>query len=239
MQMKRLLPLLLLPAILFASCDMERIKGNGNIKSETRNVGSFDQIHVSGNIYVYFTQGAAQPVRVETDDNLQEFIEVQTSGDILNIKVKDNVDLDPTQDIEVYVSAPAVHRFEASGACHINSDNTITSTETVDIHLSGASGAILDVHAPAVDADLSGACSIELKGETKSLSIDGSGSAEARCFGLMAENVEIDISGAGDVETFASVKLHVEVSGAGSVKYKGNPAVSQSISGAGSVSKAN
>ena len=45
------------------------------------------------------------------------------------------------------------------------------------------------------------------------------------------------MSGAGDAEVFASVKLDVEVSGASDVKYKGNAAVSQDVSGAGSVKK--
>ena len=69
------------------------------------------------------------------------------------------------------------------------------------------------------------------------MKVDGSGSSHFRCFDLMAEIVSVDISGAGDAEVFASVKLDVDVSGAGSVKYKGNATVSQKVSGSGSVSK--
>ena len=53
----------------------------------------------------------------------------------------------------------------------------------------------------------------------------------------MAENVKVEISGAGDADVYASVKLYVRASGAGSVIYKGNPGINQSISGAGSVKK--
>jgi hypothetical protein len=119
----------------------------------------------------------------------------------------------------------------------VHSENKINSTKTLNIHLSGASYAELDLNAPAVDADLSGACKLILRGETKDLTIDGSGATHAKCYDLKAENAEIDISGAGDVEVFASVKLDVEVSGAGNVKYKGNPSVDRNVSGAGSVNK--
>lgn len=215
----------------------ERVRGNGSIKTENRNVGSFEEIEVGGNIDVYFTQGPAGPVRIETDDNLLGLIETETNGDRLVIRVKDDFNIDPTRDNKVYVSAPAIDWFDASGACSIRGENKITSSKALDIHLSGASHADLDLNAPAVDADLSGACKLNLRGETKDLTIDGSGATRAKCYDLKAENVDIDISGAGDVETFASVKLNVRVSGAGNVKYKGNPTVNQSVSGAGSVNK--
>ncbi len=64
-----------------------------------------------------------------------------------------------------------------------------------------------------------------------------SGSTDIKCMELMAENVDVHITGAGDAEVFASVKLDVSVSGAGNVKYKGNAVVNKSVSGAGSVKK--
>jgi hypothetical protein len=238
--MKHFLTVLLLISLFAPSCMMDkRVKGDGNIKSETRQVDTFDDIHLSGNIDVYYTQGPVQPVRVETDDNLQEFVEVYTRGNRLHVRIKDNHNLDPTGDIKVYVTAPAVSKFEASGACNFISDNKITLTESVKINMSGACGAQLDLHAPSVDVDMSGASSLRLRGETRDFRIDGSGSTEAKCYDLMAENVEIDISGAGEAETFASVRLNVEISGAGTVNYKGNPTVTKSVSGAGSINKVN
>lgn len=240
--MKHLLTILLLVFVFASSCvfmNDKRVKGNGNVKSETRQASDFNEIHVSGNIDVYYTQGPSQPVRVETDDNLQEYVETYTNGNTLHVRIKNNFNLDPTGDIKVYVTAPDVSKFGASGACNIFGENKVTSAETVHIDMSGACGAQLDLHAPDINVDMSGASSIELRGETKNFSIEGSGSTEAKCYDLLAENVEVDISGAGDVQTFASVKLDVEVSGAGTVNYKGNATVSKSVSGAGSVNKVN
>jgi hypothetical protein len=49
----------------------------------------------------------------------------------------------------------------------------------------------------------------------------------------------VHISGAGDAEVFASVKLDAHVTGAGDIRYKGNPPqVIHNTSGAGSIQKA-
>jgi hypothetical protein len=238
--MKRLL--LLLPlSLIFASCDHffgDRIRGNGNIVSENRSAQGFHNVHVSNNIDVHITQGTAYAVRVETDQNLMEYLQIGTDGDVLVIDVRNHVNLDPTHKISVYVTAPDYKNLKASGACHFYSETQITSTETLDIDLSGACGAVIDLKTPSVDAGLSGACTLELKGETKSLSIDGSGASEAKCFDLKAENVDVDFSGAGHAEVFASVNLKAEVSGASSIRYRGSPSVNQHTSGASSINKA-
>jgi hypothetical protein len=238
--MKYILILLLSVSAISFSCNFlnEGIDGNGVIKSENRKVSNFDMVDVSGNMQLYVTQGATHSVRIETDENLLEFIEVSESGGRLHIRPRDNFNLDPSKEIKVYVSAPGYKGLGASGACQIYSENKLSSSNMLDIDLSGASHAEVDVDAPKVVAGLSGASSVQLSGKTKELDLDGSGSSDIKTGDLLAETVDVDISGAGEAEVFASVKLDVHISGAGSVRYKGNPSVSQSISGAGSISKA-
>lgn len=238
--MRKLLILLCLPAILATSCREifgKRVRGDGNLRTDTRSVGSFTSVEVGGAIDLYVRQDAAQSLKIEADGNLLEYIDAYTEGDKLVVKTKNGFNLDPSRDIKVSVSAPLFKRIGASGACDVFSENQLVSNENLSIDLSGASDAKLDVKAPSVDADISGACSVQLKGETKNLKAGGSGSVSFKCFDLLAENVSVDISGAGDAEVYASQKLDVGVSGAAGVKYKGNATVSQDVSGAGSVRK--
>lgn len=235
--MKYLLFFLILSVTL--SCDFlgERIQGNGNIRSEDRSTDSFTGVDIGGSIHLYVTQGPAYSVRVETDENLMEFIEVRTSGNELHIGQRNNTNLQPSQQIKVYVSTPALSSLGASGASHIYGTNKITATGPFDIDVSGASHLELDLNAPVVEAEASGASYIQVKGETRELRIDGSGSSEIDCPALMAETVYVDVSGATSAEVFASVKLDAHASGASHVKYRGNAAVDKNVSGAGSVSK--
>jgi Putative auto-transporter adhesin, head GIN domain len=238
--MKRINVLLLSSFIVLSSCHYiggERVRGNGSVKTETRSVGSFSGIRVGGAYKVYLLQDSLSSVKIEADENLQEYIQIGVDDNVLEIRTERGFNLRPTGKIKVYVSAPDLKYFNASGACEIIGQNSITSAEPVNIDLSGASNISMDLKAPRVHAELSGAGTISLAGETKDFNVDGSGSTDIRCFDLKSENTSVEISGAGNAEVFASVKLDVRVSGAGDVKYKGSPEVNQRISGAGSVKK--
>ena len=211
--------------------------GDGNVVNQARNVTGFNSVDVSSALEVFVTQDSTFSVKVEADNNLQEFIEVYKEGEVLHVRQANNINLDPSKDIKIYVSAPAFRRFEVSGASGIRTQNRITSTGTFELGLSGACHGELDVKAPKVAVDLSGASNVSLRGETKDLDIEGSGSSDIKAFELLAENVTVDISGAGNVEVFASAKLSASASGASDIKYKGGATVNSDVSGAGSVKK--
>ena len=167
-------------------------------------------------------------------------MEVYKEGDVLNVHQQNNTSLEPTGgSVKVYVSAPLFKEMQASGACTIKGMNKITSSESLNVSLSGASNVIMDVSAPNVVLDLSGASHVDLRGQTKDLSIEGSGSSNIDAFNLLSENANISLSGAGNADVHASVKLEAHASGAANINYKGNPTVNSNTSGAGSVKKAN
>ena len=67
----------------------------------------FHSVEVSGAIHVYVKQDSVmQPVKVETDENLQDLVEIVESNGVLYISPEDNYNLDPTRSITVYVAAP-------------------------------------------------------------------------------------------------------------------------------------
>lgn len=240
--MKRTILGLLLMSLFFVSCRQvfgKKIRGNGKITTQTRNVSGFMSVNVSGAIDVYLSQDSSALVKVETDDNLVDHVETYEEGGILYIRIQKGYNPKPSDAIKVHVSAPVLRKISASGACDIFTSGRLTSSESFAINLSGASDAELDLKAPRVTADLTGAGKLKLKGETRDLELEGTGSSELECLEMMAENVTVDITGSGEADVFASVTLDVSVTGSGSVKYKGSPAVSQKISGAGSVKKIN
>lgn len=216
----------------------EHIRGDGNVIVQNRSVKDFEAVDVSSSIDVYLTQDSAYSVKVEVDNNLQPFVETFLDGRKLVIKQANNTNLDASQHIKVYVSGPVYRALQASGACSILGQGRIVSESPLSIDLSGACHVKLDLKATSIDLGMSGACSAELSGEAKSLTLDGSGSTDLKAFDLVAENVKIGMSGAGDALVHATGSLDVDASGAASVRYKGNPSVKTDISGAGSVNKA-
>ena len=98
----------------------------------------------------------------------------------------------------------------------------------------------MDIKTPKISSEITGASSLKLSGETKDLVISASGASHAKCFELMSENADVDLSGASSADVFASISVKGEASGASNVKYKGNAtSVVVNTSGAGSVKKEN
>lgn len=228
------------PLLLF-SCDHifgKRVHGDGNITTQDRPVSNFKNVEVGGAAKVFVSQGDQHSVKVEVDQNLQQFVEVYQDGDKVIVREKSGFNLDPTGDLKIYVTSPVYNDIDVSGACDIIGQTPITNPEDISMHISGAGDMKMEINAPHVSAEVSGSGNIDLKGETKSADLDLTGAGHAHCFDLKTENTKIQISGAGSAEVYASVRLDAEVSGAGSVEYKGGAAVDQHVSGAGSVHRA-
>lgn len=227
------------PALLFlaGSCKLNTVKGNGRLTEKSFIQKGFKDVEVSSSLQVYLKQGPGYDVRIEAEENIMPLLKVYMEKDKLVIGLKENTSVDITRDIKVYVTAPEFRNLGASGASSIHSDGTLNGN-VITLDLSGASNSDLDVAVNKLAIESSGASAINLTGKTVYFSVDASGNTSIRAYPLVADNVSIDISGAGDAEVFANSRLKVDISGAGSVRYKGNPArLEKEISGAGSVNR--
>ncbi|HKC36758.1 MAG TPA: head GIN domain-containing protein [Chitinophagaceae bacterium] len=214
-----------------------RVRGSGHVISENRTASGFNGIEVSGAIDVYVKQDSTTSVKVEADDNILQYIVVQTEGSTLEIYTEGHIRLRPSNKIKVYVSNLQYKDIQVSGASSVRSENEITSTDMLDVSLSGASEGRIEVNAPKVSVNLSGASNANIKGKTKDFEGGASGASEIRGFDLLTENADVDASGASSIEIYASVKIGGQASGASSVNYKGNAQVNVEKSGASSVNK--
>ena len=233
--------LLALPLFLGACQGLggKRVHGDGKVQSDDRSISAFKTLNLRLNADVYISTGDHAAVKLEGDDNLLKFIDVDQNGDEVTVREREGFNLIPSGDLKVYVTTQTLDRIEASGACNIESQDKITSNDGLDMRLSGAGNIKMEVDAPHVSAKISGAGNITLKGQTKDVRLDLSGAGNAHCYDLLAENTDVNISGFGSAEVYASVKLSATVSGAGNVDYKGNATdVEQHVSGAGGVHKA-
>lgn len=238
--MKSLVPALLLVLLTASSCNYfggKYVRGDGNVVTRERSVSDFSGVDVSGAIDVVVTQDSAYSVRVETDNNLQDLVEIYNSNGVLQIHSRNNFNLDPSRKTIVHVAAPAIRGFYVSGASSIRSTNKMNATGPVEIDITGASDINLDINSPEVRVDMSGASKAIMKGETRDLSIEGSGASHVKAYDLLSENADIRISGASSAEIYASVKLEADASGASHIKYRGKAAVNSNSSGASHIDR--
>lgn len=225
---------------LLTSCDMfggKRVSGNGKIKAEDRKVSAFTSIEASGSVKVHIRQDSSTSVKIETDENLMEYVEVFTKGNTLIIESKEGFNLDPSEGVIIYATAPSFSSIHVSGSGDIISDNIISGGQPLDMGVSGSGNINVQAALPKLSVEVSGSGNVLLKGTSKEFSGTISGSGSIKAFELTTDACRLQLSGAADAEVTANQKLDVNVSGSGDVRYKGNAQVSQNISGSGSVKK--
>lgn len=224
-------------SLITINADAQKISGNGQTVSRERQVGSFDEIQSSGSFDIVVTDGSNHQVRVEAEENLQEYIIVETSGDKLNVRHKKGVNFRATKPVIIHITAPALEAIRLSGSGNVKSTNTLNGSESFELRSSGSGNMTVNVETSDMKAAISGSGNITLKGKTRELagSIAGSGNIRAR--DLQSEVTSVKISGSGSAEVVATQKLDSKIAGSGDVKYWGNASVNTSIAGSGSVRK--
>lgn len=238
--MKNILLFLFISAISFTSCDHmggERVKGNGDVKTEERQAANFTRISSHGGYDVHLTQGNAYSVKIEGESNLLPYIETAVDEGELKIRTKEGYWLSSKKNMIVYVTAPSFAKVTTMGSGNIISESKLNNTSAMEMEVAGSGDIKVDINAPEVKAELRGSGNIVLNGETRTFGGTVRGSGDIKASGLKAENVDVDIAGSGNADVYASVKLNVEVRGSGDVRYQGGANVSSDIKGSGSVKK--
>ncbi len=215
----------------------KKVRGNGVTSSQERNVGSFNRINVSGPIEVLITQSNTTSVKIEGDENLLKYVEVENDGGELNIQPKKRYNLRPRSALRVHISAPQYEFFGVAGSGKIKSLTQINNNNELRIDIAGSGTIELNIDVPSIDSEISGSGTVILNGTTRNFKNEINGSGDVRAFNLLSENTEVEIAGSGDAEVYASKQLNVKISGSGDVAFKGNPVVKQSTSGSGNIKK--
>jgi putative autotransporter adhesin-like protein len=198
--------------LLLNGCHWVGIRGNGDIKTDTRSITDFSKLEADGAFEVNWTAGPAA-LSITTDENLLEYMRTRVSGDRLRIEWEKP--LKGTRGIKVNIASPRLAAVTLNGAVRF-----------VGANLSG----------PEFYLEANGATKVTLGGTLNAVSADMNGASRLDADRLITRAMELSISGAGRAEVHVTEALKVDISGAGKVIYSGNPKrVDKNITGAGSI----
>lgn len=237
--MKKIAITLLGAIVLLNACiwNGHRVKGNGHVVTQNKQVGDFTGVELDASFDVFLSEGNTTSIRIEGEENIIPHIELRVENGVLNIDTEDNISLNPHKPVKIYITAPNYNNIEVSSSGTITGQTKITHDAKLDIHVSGSGELTLDVDAPEIEAGVSGSGEMSISGETKKISGDVSGSGNLRAMNLKSEEANLEISGSGNVDVYASIKLDANISGSGNVRYKGDAQVTSNTSGSGDVKK--
>ncbi|MEN8155946.1 MAG: head GIN domain-containing protein [Bacteroidota bacterium] len=238
--MKASAPLtILLLALFTTSCVISGggnyINGNGNVTEESRDISGFTGIHVSSGIDVLLSEGETFEVVVEADENLQEVIETELRGEMLEVGTIDRVNIRNARSKRVHVTLPGLETLiiSSAGDCE---GQTLFHCGDLRLNISSAGDMLLEVEADRIDLDISSSGNARLSGSAGELDASLSSAGDLDAYDLVAEKVDVSVSSAGDARVHATKELSMSASSAGSIYYRGGAdVIHSSESSAGNI----
>lgn len=185
---------------------------------QTRNVGQFKKIAISGPMNLIVDAGKPFAVSVQGDAKFINRVTTKVVNGELRIGMNDDGNKNVRKHDRIVISMPSLAAFEGEGAGLARLNN---------------------IQGERLDVDYAGAGSLVINGKVRHLRIEAEGVGEVDTKALIAQEADVSFEGIGAVSIYASEKLTANVEGMGNLTYYGNPRiVNKSVSGIGSVTAA-
>lgn len=194
----------------------------------TFDIDDFDQIEVRGIYNIYLTQGKEYKIEVKGNERYRKDVLIKKYGDVLEIDMSGKKwdmlkDLDDDLRLDVFITMPELEKLSSRGLSYFEVEDF--RANNVEIELSGASSAEINLEANELEIYLNGASSMNLQGESEYFEADVSGASTLKAYDHESKVIEVSASGASNARVNASNRLSVDASGLSTVRYRGEAQV--------------
>ena len=204
------------------------------VTTQTFGLRDFDQLEMNNAFRVTVRSGSGYTVSAKGERNDLDDLNIFVSEGKLVVRYKNSWRKRQAMDIDI--TMPQLRSIDFSGA--VDGDIAGFEVDTpIDLELSGASRCSFSGSARTLQFDLDGASQLNLSGESRFLDGELSGASKLEASNWLAEESDLNLSGASTARIWVSRLLDVEASGASTVRYKGNPSVKQELSGGSTLRK--
>ncbi len=223
---------------LLNSCEGFGRIGNGNVVTQNRTVSSFDKISIEGVFPVELSQdGNAEFVKVEADENLQDYITVTNEGDKLVVKMKEEASIHKSKKMKVYINIKKLSELNFKSVGSLKTVNQL-KLDTLELNSESIGKLELDIDATFLRANLSSVSSSVLKGKVTEVRINNKSVGTLSAYDLKSGTMKIHNTAIGTAEVYADSAFYIRSSAIGTLYYKGPGVVKElSSEGIGKVKK--
>ena len=223
-------------ALTLSSCVFNAVTPEGEYTSKSYELPTFENIYVSSGMELILTQDSTVSVKVETYENIHEYINVEVVDNTLRLSKDLEVSF-RNAEIKVYVNIASLDEIEASSGSHLN----LTAgwvAEELDIDMSSGSSAQGNIEIKEFSLKMSSGSDATFSGKAEKFTLGSSSGSTLNAFDLEAINCSADLSSGSYAEVFATGCLYAESSSGASIKYKGTSQIEVKTGSGGSVNRA-
>jgi len=209
---------------------------SGNLETEEYAFANFTEVDIGSAFEFEIKQSSSYSINITADDNFMDYVRVSQDGQTLKIGLRTVAWLGSAT-LRASVTMPQLSDLTVSGASR-GDIYDFSSTEDVDITVSGASRVNGDITAGNVEFDISGASTIQLEGSADDMVASVSGASRFNLGGFIVNNADVNFSGASSGTINLDGRLDADLSGASRLWYIGEPTMGDiNTSGASTISK--
>jgi len=226
--MKKINLIVMLISLVWLSACNEEDPGPRQQDKRSYAVVDFDRIEAGDALVVSVKYGENFSIDAEGDRRNLDDLLVYKNGNVLTMRFNR---YDKRQYATyVNITLPVLYGVNLSGATNTQISG-FAGVNRMDVSLSGASLAQVDMDASEINFSLSGASQLRLQGEGGLLEGSISGASILTAFDYPVTNAKLIVSGASNGKVSVSQELDVVLSGASVVLYRGNPELIVDASG--------
>ena len=214
------------------------VSGNGNVTTENRTVGKFTKLDLDGVFKTIITQdGGPAWVKVETDQNLQQMVEVSNEGETLNISTKNSIGFNNPTRMIVYVNVAEISAIANKCVGMVESKGTVKTPELY-LKIDAVGKTSLNIEVQKLTAKINSVGATVLSGSATVADLDNNSVGKLEAYDLKTDTLNIKNNSVGAVELYADKEISIDHNGVGSLHYKGTAVVKNlKDNGVGKVSK--
>jgi hypothetical protein len=188
----------------------ERIEGSGKVVTREIDVKSFDGLKASGIYQLKLSQGDKESVKIEADENLQEYFSVTNNGSTLVIDMDKlrNKNLNGNNTLKVYVTFKNLKELDLRMVGNTASEKSLSFND-LKIHNTSVGNLDLKLSANKLSMENKSVGNVTLAGKADHAVFEnqGVGSLKAGEFVVQTLNIENEGVGAAEVNAVKELKV--------------------------------
>jgi hypothetical protein len=216
-------------SFLLSACEKDNtIMPSANVTTQDRTIVDYSGIEVSTAFTVDVTfSSTEEKIVIEANDNLHAYIDVIKSGNNLRIKLKDNINIHGNATLKAHITTGnTLEEIFVAEASLVTLNNQLDATD-VTVSLAGASFLNGPITAQSITVFADGASNVTMQGTADTFTVNAAGASIVGTFDMIAQNADINLSGASNASITVNGIINLTASGASVLNYKGTANVDQ------------
>lgn len=204
----------------------ETIEGNGKMVTRDVTVSSFEALQASGVYELKLSQGSKESVKIEADENLQEYFNVHNEGNklVIDMEKLKNKNLKNSGKMKVYVTFKNLKELDLKTVGSVSSQEQL-SFEDLDMSTKNVGDVDLKLTAKKIDLDIKSVGDVKLSGKANEAVVKNKGVGSFKAGNFVVQTMNIENQGVGNAEVNAEKDLKVKDTFLGKVTNKGNATI--------------